>query len=103
MSTMKASKPRKWFVRKIKDGAVRIVGVTYRPKGDHLSYDGRLDGLRMIFARYFTGNTVEPFVSLWGTEEQRDAPYGGLVPPGPQCVDGHFPWDFWYPESVSHV
>jgi hypothetical protein len=84
----------KWAMRTVRDGKVRIGGVDYRPNETHRPYDGRLDGMRFLFGRYFTGSKIEPFVSLWGTEQAARDPEANLADE-PQCVDGHLPWDFW--------
>lgn len=98
---MSWSKIRKWAVRTIKNGEVRISGVTYRPEAIHMPYDGRLDGLRMAFGRYWVGQhemTLRNglrFVSLWGTDLAFRSPDPDTDWPGPNCVDGVFPWDWW--------
>ena len=97
METSVARRPRIWFTRTVRAGSVTIQGVTYWPVAIHLPYDGRLDGKRMVFARYrsygATPSGLEPFVNLWGSEAYRR----GLdaMEDQPQCVDGSFPWDFW--------
>jgi hypothetical protein len=53
----------------IRDGTVRINDLTFRPTNRWLEYDGRLDGMRYTFGLYWTGDEMEPFVYLWGTEE----------------------------------
>lgn len=92
--TARKRKPRRWFLRTVRDGQVTIAGVTYRPDSIHLPYDGRLDGLRSVFARYLgPGEVIQPFIALWGTEKQyRD---GKGDDPGPEVVDGRLPWYFW--------
>lgn len=85
-----------WAIRTIRDGKVRIGGVTFTPDGNHREYDGRLDGMRYAFGRYWRGDELAPLVCLWGTEEfyhNADAEW-----PGPECVDGYFFWEFWHAE-----
>ena len=64
-------------VRTIRNGRVKIGGKWYAPFDKWMKYDGRLDGMRYAFARYWhgKGGEVEPFISLWGTE----AYYKGLA------------------------
>lgn len=88
---------RRFVLRTIRGGSVVIDGVIYRPDERFMVYDGRLDGQRFAFARYFEGyyaNTPPaPHIALWGTEEfyrDADAPW-----PGPECVDGRFVWEWW--------
>ena len=92
---------KNWAIRTIKDGKVRIGGVTFAPQPRDMPYDGRLDGMRYAFGRYWEGDSVRPFVCLWGTEafyHDPDEPW-----PGPECVDGYFVWQFWHavPEPVQ--
>lgn len=71
--------------RIVRNGAVKIGGQTYRPQSNHMEYDGRLDGKRLLFGRYRkpgTTNEFEPFVNLCDDDESQ--------------VDGNFPWLFWY-------
>ena len=88
----------RWVVRTIKDGRVRIDGKIYAPSERHKKYDGRLDGMRYVFARYMTnygeGPEYEPFVYMWGTEESYRDP---SCPRGPEVMeDGSMPWAWWY-------
>lgn len=101
-------KQKKWVVRTIKDGQVQIYGEIYVPSRKHMQYDGRLDGMRYVFARYRSPrNEVtiwEPFVRLWASEEtahaiERQEEYEN----GPECVDGYFPWGWWYRLDVAHT
>lgn len=81
--------------RTVRNGEVKIAGMKYRPQQHHMVYDGRLDGKRFLFGRYFApwlSGGYEPFVSLWGTEEAAKTETTEL---GPECVDGCFPWVFW--------
>lgn len=93
---------RRFALRTVKDGAVVIDGTTFKPSEAHKDYDGRLDGLRMAFGRYWTPyGQPEPFVCL-GTE----AAYKGINHPGwpdchseckaePHCIDGYYVWQWW--------
>lgn len=88
---------RRWVVRKIRHGRVKINGRWFVPKQyahDAIPYDGRLDGMRYLFALYpylptlanlhsearLMGKSVEEIEAAW---------------PGPECVDGKFSWCFW--------
>lgn len=82
---------RRFVLRTIHDGHVRINGKTYAPNDQHLAYDGRLDGMRFAFGLY----DGFPFVSLWGTERTYNSDDPDADWPGPQCVDGGFPWLWW--------
>lgn len=93
---------KRFAIRTVKNGTVRIAGVTYRPEGEHLPYDGRLDGLRLAFGRYVAAwlpGGYEPFVSLWGTEAalrcRDEAEQRRHFETDPQVVNGSFPWLFW--------
>lgn len=92
---------RNGVIRTVRDGAVLIGGVRYRPEGQYRRYDGRLDGLRFLFGRYpapWKPAGYEPFVSLCvGEAEFRAADPG--AGPGPEVVDGVLPWSFWYAEG----
>lgn len=88
-----------WAVRTIRDGRVKIGGYYYTPSSRHLRYDGRLDGKRYAFARYWEGDRRCPFVALWGTEEafKKAAP----AATDPSIVDGALPWMWWNQESTE--
>jgi len=100
---------RRFVIRTICNGQVKILGFTFRPSNQWMEYDGRLDGMRFAFGLYYTGDVREPFVYQWGTEAAFRAPYltseiaklNGVEQdenywPGPECVDDYFPWIFWY-------
>jgi hypothetical protein len=91
--------PNRWVIRAVKDGAVSIGGRTFRPSDQHMKYDGRLDGQRMAFARYWTGYKCEPFVALWGTEAAFRSSDPHASESGPECIDGILPWYWWYEEE----
>jgi len=69
-------------------GVVKIYKKWYKVSEQYLEYDGRLDGMKLLFARYPTGAEWTPFVFLWGDHNDEW--------PGPACVDGFFPWCWWY-------
>lgn len=71
--------------RVVRNGRVRLAGRTYEPDKRHLTYDGRLDGLRCRFSTYY-GRT-----NLIALVEVEDYTFSQ----GPDCVDGSFPWYFW--------
>lgn len=83
-----------WFTRTVKNGVVKIGGIWYRVCEQWKKYNGELDGLRCIFARYITGNELEPYIALWGTEKYAK----GLEEfgKGPNCVEGVYVWDVWF-------
>ena len=102
----KTRRPR-FALRTIKDGAVKIRGLVFRPEQRHRAYDGRLDGKRYLFGlywgppnydRYGPDGWLRAFVSLWGSEEaaraQTDEEMAAMWP-GPECVDGAFVWEVW--------
>ena len=88
---------RKWFIRTVHKGRVRIMNTIYAPDETHMAYDGRLDGLRFLFGRYrYYGTPGSPrLLALWGTEAAcRDQ--AAAEEYGPECVDGKLPWYFWH-------
>ena len=82
-----------FVTRTVRKGKVLINGHWYAAPA---SYDGRLDGMRMVFGvyRYSDGNSV----TLWGSEE-----FGRCKDPNRwddegmrlEVVDGELPWMFW--------
>ena len=91
-------KRTKWATRTIKNGEVRILGVDYEPSRKFLDYDGRLDGQRWTFGLYWNGDKrKEDLVFLWGPERWGKTATEKWDWPGPACVEGRFPWDWWYP------
>lgn len=83
-----------FVLRTIKDGMVCIYGKRYAPKGE---YHGELDGQRWAFVRYgasWKPGGCEPFVSLWGTENEfRNGPTEYRAP---NVIDGEVKWLWWY-------
>ena len=98
-------------IRKVRDGKVRIRHRYYVPDDKYMEYDGRLEGVELVFGLYWyplpDGRwQSKSFVFLWGTKEENDNPI--LLPRGPQSpyvveVDGQhiLPWSFWG-EEVPH-
>lgn len=94
---------RRFVIRTIRNGRVRIAGREYAPSGKH-EYDGRLDGMRYAFGVY---PDDVPLIGLWGTEAaylatRRNAPreaqerYERGELDGPEVADdGSLPWYFW--------
>ena len=84
-----------FVLRKIRNGGrVKIKGKWYYPNEHFMKYDGRLDGLRMVFGVYEWRG--EWRVDLWGTEEEHnsnDPDRTDFVEP--HCVDGGYPWFIW--------
>ena len=109
---------RNFVIRTIRNGTVQIDGQAFRPSTRWLQYDGRLDGMRFAFGLYWSGDRMEPFVYQWGTEDAYRA-VGELTTdeiaivrftgeamaenywPGPDCVDGYWPWAFWYIDGAE--
>lgn len=94
-------KKRNFVIRTIRDGQAKINGLVFRPSSQWLEYDGRLDGMRYAFGLYWTGDEMQSYVHLWGTEEayraEDWAQYCKEHPANerPECVDGWCNWDFW--------
>ncbi len=95
---------RRFVIRKIKDGRVKIFGKYFYPDDRFMKYDGRLDGMRYAFGLYWTrtkSGWIIDGINLWGTEEvYKAAPYKQnyeelTAIPGPECVDGKYNWAFW--------
>lgn len=94
-----------WAERTVKDGAVVICGKVFRPTEYYqvrdglpcnYPYDGRLEGMRLLFGRYigYEGNVPchENFVYMWG---DRNADNGNVS----IQEDGCLPWLFWITED----
>ena len=105
------SKPNGAF-RTIHNGRVRILGRTYVPQTHHRPYNGELDGQRWLFGLYwgppnydrYDARGLASFVSLWGTEAAAKAKTEDEMKahwPGPNCIDGHFNWEWWNVETLS--
>lgn len=92
---------KRFAIRTIKHGTVKIGGRIFYPDQNHLVYDGRLDGLRYTFGRYL-GSDGEylPFVYLWGTEANY---HGDEQHHGPELVEGYFPWNWWRTKSTPQA
>lgn len=84
--------------RTVRNGAVRIGGLTYRPSEQHRPYDGRLDGLRYAFGVY---QGQPGFVSLHSVAGSTNSDDDNAVMEGPHCVDGYYPWLWWHAQEVS--
>ena len=93
-----------FVTRTIRKGRVKIGKQWYAPSNQHMQYDGRLDGLRYIFGRYYRwgslDNSFEPFVFLWGSQ----AAYKGKEKwgTGPEIVNGYLVW-CWWRQEVSNA
>lgn len=91
---------RRFAIRTIKNGRVKINGTWFYPDTRYLQYDGRLDGKRYAFGLYWLNSKtiMADYVNLWGTEEA----YKNIDSwPGPECVDGYFNWQFWYSDKFK--
>jgi len=88
----------RFAIRTVYGGCVRISGHDYRPNG-HDPYHGELDGQRLVFGLYYTGDEMEPYISLWGTEEMyrcsEDEIPDNLWRCQPNLIDGRFFWEWW--------
>ena len=91
-------------IRTVRNGRVRIFGQVFVPKQVHKAYDGRLDGKRIAFGLYWTGQQWNSdFVNCWGSEEMYRAgrhdgnhlSFSAAYDRNPCLVDGCFPWEFW--------
>ena len=113
---------RRFVIRTIKSGRVKIYGRIFKPSSRWLEYDGRLDGQRWTFGLYWKlsgqndqGLTWEmlPYVALWGSKEaywaaidnERWSTYRES-PISPAAVHGedgvwYYPWVIWYAVSEN--
>lgn len=82
---------RRFVIRTIRNGSVKIFGKTFVPDEKWMKYGGRLDGLRFAFGLYYDVDGRKDLVNLWGTK----AEYNGLPAVYPHVVDGALPWLFW--------
>lgn len=96
---------RKWALRKVRNGRVKIGGVWYVPKDHHREYKGECDGGWYLFCRYFVGETTELYVSLWGSKEYADATTAEEMDAARHTnrneIDGVIYWQFWQREKPS--
>lgn len=100
---------RNFALRTVKNGSVKINGVTYFPKHwDEMPYDNRFEGLRFAFGLYYIGDRQQLHICLWGTEEyyflhdaENDAAWKK------ECdlltINGTFYWMAWYPTKEALV
>jgi hypothetical protein len=94
-------KGKRFVLRKIRNGRVKVGGLWYRPDEIHQKYDGRCDGMVYLFGRYeyHEGQLGSHILAMWGTEkaarhEDETHPYG------PELMeDGSIPWYFWHEEG----
>jgi hypothetical protein len=86
---------RRFVIRKIKNGQVKIFGRIFIPDEIWMKYDGRLDGLKYAFGLYSDGGKYLPFVNLWGPEQNYKNHDIDLWIPDPQVVDGQYNWLIW--------
>lgn len=87
-------------VRTIRNGRVKIGKQWFYPDPKWLEYDGRLDGMRFAFGRYWRMGMcnswrTEPYVFLWGPEENYRERDTTKWIDDPQIVDGTMPWTWW--------
>jgi len=86
-------------IRTIRNGRIRLNGTVFAPDETHIAYDGRLDGLQMVF--YECDSEMQRLLGRGrlAVLEGRVGDHFGWVhesEPGPQIVDGCYPWYFWY-------
>jgi hypothetical protein len=94
---------RRFVIRTVRDGRVRINDRLYAPDEEHTVYDGRLEGLTLAFGLY---RGRPDMVCLWGTEEKyqavnNDEAYAAACESEPERVDGAYPWMFWHEVTPS--
>lgn len=77
-------------IRTVRGGRMKLHNRWWVPNDRYQVYAGRLDGLRFLFMEYPQGDIV----TLWGTEAAVKKGVPGDA--GPECVDGYYPWYFWY-------
>lgn len=83
----------RFAIRTIRNGRVKINHRWFSPRDQGLKYDSRLDGMRYEFGLYWTGDRMESYISLWGTEEIHRTHNFDLEQP--EVVDGTLPWMWW--------
>lgn len=85
---------RRFVIRKVYGGMVRIDKEWYHPQSQFKVYDGRLDGMKFAFAvsKLPDGSKI---VQLWGTAEQFRDKQWTFETSGPEVVDGTLPWLWW--------
>lgn len=88
-------KRTRFVMRTIRNGRAKILGRWFYPDEKWLKYDGRLDGLKYHFGLYSTGEKMENFVCLWGSEEEYRSKQVSTMENDPACVDGAYPWAWW--------
>jgi len=82
---------RRFVIRTIRSGKVRIFGKEFSPYADV----SRFNGSRAAFGLYWTGEKWEQrFVSLWGSEKEYRAADGEVRTF--IAEDGYFRWEWWY-------
>lgn len=89
---------KRWAIRTVRNGRVKIGGRYYRPQERYFAYDGRCEGHRFLFGRYpapWLPGGYEPHVCLWGTEEACRSGGDEGHANAPHVVDGSLPWAFW--------
>jgi len=94
---------KRFAIRTVKDGSIKVFGMTLVPIDARNQYDGRFEGHRLAFAMYYIGKERQPFVSLWGTERDyrchsEDMPDWGKPP---VCMNGVFEFAWW--ETVEET
>ena len=93
---------KRFAIRTVKNGTVKINGVIYFPSEQFMKYDGRLDNKRFAFGIYDEYDHKRRFVSLWGNESSYKCNHSetdsncNCFKDTIECVNGSFPWVWWY-------
>jgi len=99
---------RNFVIRRVhSDGTIIIYGKVLAPIKEWLKYDGRFNGLSLVFGLYWKGDELEDFVSLWGTKEnynkvdefETEEEYEAWCDKEEEdtlgLVEGYYPWVWW--------
>lgn len=89
-------KPR-FVIRTVRNGEVKVLGWYFTPREP---YTGELDGKRMAFGIYYTGDTMMDTLFLWGTEAMYSASsteeYKEAYKNQPNIdISGTIHWQWW--------
>lgn len=92
---------KRWGLRKIVDGKIRLGGKVFRPDEHHREYKGELDGTWWLFGRYpgYTPKDDRESICMWGSKQFADAQteeeITRLFEIEPNIIDGYFCWEWW--------
>ena len=110
----------RWVNRTCKNGRVKINGRYFAPSQAFAEYDGRFEGMRLVFGLYFDNlpdtkiETMVDFVYLWGTEAYYDALVKAEWNHDKTTIeirkdteimvkDGILPWLWWNEEAENGI